>query len=119
MEYVCGREPEASISVAIALGNLSIQGWLCNAKNEEEWVQCKKQGHLVNLARANGLVSVNEQEYIAVPYKDVVCIGKYEKYSKYRSWGIEFISMEPLENGEYIKIYAEDNGREIKFFARK
>ena len=119
MEYVCDREPEASTSVAIALGNLSIQGWLCNAKSEEEWIQCKRQGHLVNLARANGLVSVNEQEYIAVPYRDIICTGKYEKYSKYRSWGMEFISMEPLEEAEYIKIYAEDNGREIKFFARK
>jgi hypothetical protein len=116
---VVQREKEAAPKVAIALGNVGLTGWLGNAKNEEEWVQLKRKGALVNLARANGIVSVQEQEYIVVPRSDVKCIGSFEKYSRYESWGMEFISMKLLENSGYVKIYAEDNGMEIKFFARK
>lgn len=119
MEYAVSREPEAIPKIAISLGNTGVTGWLCNANTMEEWNQLKRSGALVQLARANGLVSVAEQEYIAVHRNDVKCIGNYEKYSRYEAWGIEFISMEPLNNTGYIKIYAENNGREIKFFARK
>lgn len=119
LSFMVEREPEAIPRIAISLGNTGVTGWMCNAQSNEEWMQQKRKGVLVELARANGLVSVSEQEYIAVPRKDIKCLGNYEKYSKYESWGMEFISMEPLDNSYYIKIYAEDNGREIKFFARK
>lgn len=82
------------------------------------WNKLKREGLLLKLARANSMVSVQEQKYIQVNRKDVHLVRSEEKYKVYEAWDMEFISMEDLGNRDKVLIYAEDSNNEIKFFAR-
>lgn len=91
-----------------------------HVNSEAEWNTLKRNGALVELARANSVVSVGEQEFIRVPRASMKYIGVNEKKTMwtYEVLDMEVACFEELGMCSEVNIYPEEVHNGIKFYIR-
>lgn len=120
LSNIVDNEPEIIHRVAYYLMGATGKYDGIHVKSEEEWNWHKRNGALTELARANSVVSVSEQEYIRIPMRFVSFVGVNEKGTMwtYETLGMEIASFEELEFMGEINIYPEEVRNGIKFYVR-